>query len=82
MSRKIIKGVVTSKKMQKTVVISVEMPKMHKIYHKRIRNTMKFKARDELDVKVGDLVAIEETKPFSKTVSWKVIKKLSNEETK
>ena len=72
MPRKILKGTVVSTKMEKTVVVSVEVPKMHPLYKKVIRNSRKFKARDDIGVNEGDMVEIEESKPFSKTVHWKV----------
>jgi len=73
MSAKTFKGKVVSAKMQKSVVVAVEMPKRHPIYDKIIKNTSRFKARDEIGVKVGDEVIIEECKPYSKDVSFKVI---------
>jgi small subunit ribosomal protein S17 len=73
MPKKIFKGKVVSTKMQKTVVVVVDMPKMHPIYKKAVKYTKRFKARDELGVKLGDTVIIEESKPFSKEVTWKVL---------
>lgn len=73
MPKKIFKGKVVSTKMQKTVVVVVDMPKMHPIYKKTVKYTKRFKARDELGVKLGDTVIIEESKPFSKEVTWKVL---------
>jgi small subunit ribosomal protein S17 len=62
--------------MSKTVVVTVEMVKRHPIYGKRVRNTRRFKARDEIGVAEGAMVRIEESKPFSKEVNWKVIEVL------
>ena len=64
---KILKGVVLSDKMDKTIVVGVtrfiEDPK----YGKRIKKTKKYKAHDEANIKkVGDMVEIEEVKPISK----------------
>ncbi|MFC1621941.1 30S ribosomal protein S17 [Patescibacteria group bacterium] len=73
MSKKRFTGKVVSTKMEKTAVIAVETPKRHPVYKKLIKNTKKFKARDEIGVKVGDVVTIEECVPFSKTVKWKVV---------
>lgn len=73
MSKKVFIGKVISNKMQKTVVVSVEVPKRHPMYMKIMKNTRKFKARDEIGVGMGDLVKIEETSPLSKEVTWKVI---------
>lgn len=70
MPKRIFKGQVTSTKMQKTVVVAVDIPKRHPIYRKIVKNTRRFKARDEIGVNVGDIVTIEETKPYSKEVSF------------
>ena len=72
MSKKTLTGKIVSDKMQKTVVVAVEVLKRHPIYGKSIRNTRKFKARNETGAKVGDTVTIEECKPISKEVVWKV----------
>ena len=82
MSVKTFKGKVISNKMQKTVVVAVDSPKKHSKYNKSIKNTTKMKARDDIGVKIGDEVIIEECKPFSKEVSFKVLSKISKEENK
>jgi len=79
MPKKRLTGKVTSTKMEKTAVVSVESVKRHKVYKKLIRRTKKFKARDELNVVLGDTVVIEECMPYSKTVTWKVVEKLEGE---
>lgn len=67
-------GVVTSDKMEKTVVVSVETLIEHPLYKKRIKQTKKFKAHDEQNqCKVGDKVRIMETRPVSKDKRWRVI---------
>ena len=68
--------------MDKTVVVAVEMPKKHPLYGKLMRNTRKFKAHNEMNVSEGDYVIIEETKPFSKEVTWIVIEKITSKEAK
>lgn len=74
-SNKILKGVVISDKMQKTVVVKVSRFVEHPKYGKRIKKTKKYKAHDEENIKkVGDIVEIEETKPISKDKHFKVIK--------
>lgn len=73
MSKKIFKGKVVSDKMEKTVVVSVEVPKKHPIYGKDIKNTKKFKARNLADAALNDIVTIQESKPYSKTVKWEVL---------
>ncbi len=79
MSKKRLIGSVTSVKMEKTAVVSVDFVKMHPIYMKPVTNTKKFKARDDMGVELGDRVAIEECVPFSKTVTWRVVEKLKEE---
>jgi small subunit ribosomal protein S17 len=73
--KRTMNGVVTSNKMQKTVIVKVEFVKVHPKYHKRYKVFKKFPAHADNEVAVGDKVTIEETKPYSKTVFWKVIKK-------
>ncbi len=70
MPKKIMKGQVVSDKMEKTVVVAVDIAKKHPIYEKALKVTRKFKARDELGASVGDIVIIEEHRPFSKEVNW------------
>ncbi len=82
MSKRRIKGQIVSAKMDKTVVVAVEMPKKHPLYGKLMRNTRKFKAHNEMNVSEGDYVIIEETKPFSKEVTWIVIEKITSKEAK
>ncbi|MCX6754630.1 MAG: 30S ribosomal protein S17 [Candidatus Nomurabacteria bacterium] len=72
---KVLKGKVTSDKMDKTVVVEVTRFVEHKKYGKRIKKTKKYKAHDETNSKkIGDVVEIEETKPISKDKHFKVIK--------
>lgn len=80
MPKKVLTGHVVSAKMQKTVVVAVDMSKRHPMYGKVVKNTKRLKARDEIGVKVGDFVRIEETKPFSKQVNWKVSEVLQTKE--
>lgn len=72
--RKTRVGVVTSDKMEKTVVVSVETLVEHPLYKKRIKQTKKFKAHDEQNqCKAGDKVRIMETRPMSKDKRWRVV---------
>jgi small subunit ribosomal protein S17 len=72
--KKIIEGTVVSDKMEKTVVVALDVLKVHPKYLKRYQVTRKFKAHDpENRFKVGDKVQIVETKPMSKGKKWKVI---------
>lgn len=72
-------GKVTSAKMQKTVVVSVDKLKLNEKYRKQYKVTKKYKAHDEKgEYKAGDRVIIQETKPMSKEKRWIVIGKASN----
>ena len=72
--KKILKGVVVSDKMDKTVVVEVTRFVEHKKYGKRIKKSKKYKAHDEKnEKKIGDNVSIEETRPISKDKKFKVI---------
>ena len=74
---RILKGVVASDKMQKTVVIEVSRMKKHPKYKKYFSVTRRFKAHDAEGVyKTGDKVLIKETKPLSKEKRWTVINKV------
>lgn len=67
-------GVVSSDKMDKTVVVTVETLVEHPIYKKRVRRTTKFKAHDEHnECNTGDKVRIMETRPLSKDKRWRVV---------
>jgi len=73
-TNKVLKGVVISDKMDKTVVVKVTRFVEHPKYGKRIKKSKSYKAHDENNVKkVGDVVEIEETKPISKDKHFKVI---------
>jgi len=74
MPKRILQGVVVSDKQDKTVVVSVERQVMHPVYKKFVKKSKKFAAHDENNqYKVGDIVSIEESKPYSKTKTWTVI---------
>jgi small subunit ribosomal protein S17 len=67
-------GVVTSTKMQKTVVVKVERHVKHQRYGKYVTRQVKYKAHDETSkLQVGDRVRIAETRPMSKDKRWRVI---------
>ncbi len=73
-SNKVLKGVVVSDKMDKTVVVEVTRFVEHKKYGKRIKRSKNYKAHDENnEKKVGDKVEIEETKPISKDKHFKIV---------
>ncbi len=67
-------GVVVSDKMDKTVTVLIERKEKHPIYGKYIKRSTKIHAHDEENsYKMGDAVKITETRPYSKTKSWKVV---------
>lgn len=74
MPKRILIGTVTSDKTDKTVTVKVERKVKHPLYGKIIRRSKKYHAHDEKnEFAMGDTVRIEETKPISKTKTWKVI---------
>lgn len=74
MPKRILQGVVVSDKQDKTVVVSVERQVMHPVYKKFVKRSKKFAAHDENNqFKVGDIVKIEESRPYSKTKTWTII---------
>jgi small subunit ribosomal protein S17 len=67
-------GIVTSNKMQKSVVVSVERKVKHPMYGKFVKKTTKFVAHDENDdCNIGDTVRIMETRPLSKSKNWRLV---------
>ena len=74
MPKRILQGVGVRDKQDKTVVVSVERQVMHPVYKKFVKRSKKFAAHDENNqFKVGDIVKIEESRPYSKTKTWTVI---------
>jgi len=72
-----LRGVVSSDKMDKTVVVTVTSTKKHPKYKKYYKTSSKFKAHDDTnEYKIGDEVVIEESKPISKDKRWVVISKI------
>lgn len=72
--RKVMVGTVTSDKMDKTVVVSVETSVSHKMYGKTVKRTYKLKAHDEENkCEIGDKVKVMETRPLSKDKRWRVV---------
>ncbi len=71
---KILKGVVVSDKMNKTIVVSVQRFIKHPLYGKFYKVSKKYKAHDEENkYKTGDKVEIIETRPISKDKRFKVV---------
>lgn len=66
-------GLVTSDKMQKTVVVRVERLVKHPKYKRYVRQRVKFMAHDEMGAHEGDIVRIVETRPLSARKRWRVI---------
>ena len=72
--RKEMIGTVTSDKMDKTVVVSVETSVKHPVYGKIVKRTYKLKAHDEKnECQMGDKVRVMETRPLSKDKRWRVV---------
>lgn len=73
-SRKTRIGVVTSNKMDKTIVVSITRKVKHPIYGKFVNKTTKFYAHDEKNqCEIGDTVKIMETRPLSKLKRWRLV---------
>ena len=74
MTKKVLKGIVTSSKSNKTVVVEVTRKFKHPFYGKIIKRTKKYHAHDENNkFKEGEKVSIVECKPISKKKTWQVI---------
>ena len=71
--RQVKVGRVISNKMDKTVVVSVEKPVMHRLYHRMMKRSSKFVAHDENNqCNEGDLVSLVSCRPLSKRKRWRV----------
>ena len=78
MPKRVLQGVVVSDKNEKTVVVDVERRFTHPVLGKTVRRTKKYHAHDEKgEIKVGDVVRIQECRPLSKLKSWEVIERVS-----
>ena len=76
MTKKILKGVITSAKNNKTVVVEVTRKFSHPFYGKVIKRSKKYQANDENNkFKEGQIIQIIECNPISKKKRWKVIEK-------
>ena len=74
-TRRVIQGVVTSNKCDKTITVLVETYKTDSLYHKRVKYSKKYTAHDERnEAKKGDKVLIAETRPLSKTKHFRLVK--------
>ncbi|MFR5875814.1 MAG: 30S ribosomal protein S17 [Eubacterium sp.] len=72
--RKTRVGIVTSDKMDKTVVVTIQDRVKHPLYNKIVDRSVKYKAHDENnECGVGDRVEIMECRPLSKDKNWRVV---------
>ena len=72
--RKTRVGIVTSDKMDKTVVVTIKNRVRHPLYNKIVNDTVKYKAHDENnECGIGDKVLIMECRPYSKDKRWRVV---------
>ncbi len=72
--RKTRVGVVSSDKMDKTIVVSISNRIKHPLYGKIIKRTYKLKAHDENnECRIGDKVRVMETRPLSKDKRWRLV---------
>lgn len=70
--RRRITGVVTSNKMDKTVIVEISRTYQHRLYKKVVSSRKRVMAHDELDCQLGDWVRIVESKPISRNKRWVV----------
>jgi small subunit ribosomal protein S17 len=74
-TRRVLRGLVTSDKMDKTIVVTVTSLKQHPLYGRTMKRSKKFKAHDENnECGTGDSVEIMECRPLSKEKSWRLIR--------
>lgn len=74
MPKRVLQGVVVSDKQDKTVVVKVERRFTHPVLKKTVRRTKNYHAHDENnEAKVGETVSIEESRPYSKLKTWKLV---------
>ena len=73
-ARRVVAGTVTSDKMDKTIVVTIEESRRHALYGKSTKITKKYVAHDENnECQIGDKVRIMETRPLSKTKRWRLV---------
>ncbi|ETZ07199.1 30S ribosomal protein S17 [Holospora obtusa F1] len=79
MAKRQFVGQVVNKSSDKTVMILVHQRQRNSLYHKEVLKKKKYMAHDEKnEFSVGEVVLIEESRPFSKRKSWIVLKKVEN----
>jgi len=73
--RRVLRGVVTSDKMEKTIVVTILTLKQHPLYGRTVKRSKKFKAHDETnEAGTGDSVEIMECRPISREKSWRLLR--------
>lgn len=73
--RKVMRGMVTSNKMNKTLVVQVDRKVRHPLYEKFVSRRTKLYAHDEKnEAKVGDIVEVCQTRPLSKLKRWRLVR--------
>ena len=73
-TRKVLRGVVVSDKMDKTIVVEIDIAKSHPLYGRHVKFSNKFKAHDENnECNIGDTVKVMETRPLSKDKRWRLV---------
>jgi small subunit ribosomal protein S17 len=78
MPKKERRGLVVSDAMDKTIVVKVVESRPHKKYSKIQQRSVKFKAHDEQNIaKAGQTVLIQESRPYSKTKTWRLVEVLT-----
>jgi small subunit ribosomal protein S17 len=78
MPKRILQGVVVSDKTDKTIVVKVERRLRHPVLKKTVRLSKKYHAHDETNnAKTGDIVRIQETRPYSKLKRWLLLEKVA-----
>ena len=74
MPKRVLQGVVVSDKQDKTVVVKVERRFTHPVMKKTVRRSKNYHAHDETNsAKVGDMVFIQESRPYSKLKTWELV---------
>ena len=74
MPKRVLKGIVVSDKLDKTITVLVSRKVMHPVYKKYIKKSQKYSAHDKDNkFKNGEFVTIQENRPISKTKKWIVI---------
>ena len=71
-----LKGIIFSTKMQRTAVVQITRRWTSPLYQKTVTRKKKYLCDNQLELKPGDKVLIQETRPISKRKKWKVIKKI------